>query len=332
MPDFEDPLTLTEDIDIYFDDIILNNDPNPIGPPAQTINVDMNESGMTAGEPVWIAGALGGIYGTWNEPGTNPNNEMLDDDGDGIYSITLSLPEGLVAFKFFWGMGWNNGDPAPGGDRTLELTNTMNVTYKWGVDGIVPSGPMVHMICNMSLQIDSGNFVVGEDVLDVAGTFNGWPGTLAEDYVLSPMGDGRYEITISEGFEVGETIEFKFRINGDWNTSEFPNGGPNRTFLVADGMNELEVWYNDEVAGIQDQVATQYQIYPNPVNDKLFIGNMKDVNKVEIYGVTGQLLKSFDYAAGTVQAEISLSDLQAGMYILTIHAGGSTSSTKLLKH
>jgi uncharacterized membrane protein len=30
MPDFEDPLALTEDIIIYFDDIILNNDPNPL--------------------------------------------------------------------------------------------------------------------------------------------------------------------------------------------------------------------------------------------------------------------------------------------------------------
>jgi len=30
MPDFEDPLTLTEDMMMYFDDIILNNDPNPI--------------------------------------------------------------------------------------------------------------------------------------------------------------------------------------------------------------------------------------------------------------------------------------------------------------
>lgn len=29
MPDFEDPLTLTEDLIIFFDDIILNNDPNP---------------------------------------------------------------------------------------------------------------------------------------------------------------------------------------------------------------------------------------------------------------------------------------------------------------
>ncbi len=30
MPDFEDPLVLSNDIVIYFDDIILNNDPNPI--------------------------------------------------------------------------------------------------------------------------------------------------------------------------------------------------------------------------------------------------------------------------------------------------------------
>lgn len=30
MPDFEDPLTLTSNIIIYFDDIILNNNPNPI--------------------------------------------------------------------------------------------------------------------------------------------------------------------------------------------------------------------------------------------------------------------------------------------------------------
>ncbi len=331
LPDFEDPLTLTEDIDIYFDDIILNNDPNPIMPPAQTINVDMTESGMTAGEPVWISGALGGIYGTWNEPGTNPNNEMLDDDGDGIYSITLSLPEGLVAFKFFWGMGWDNGDPAPGGDRTLELENTMNVTYKWGVDGIVPTGPTIHWIVNMSLQIDSGNFVEGTDVLDVAGTFNDWPATLAEDYVLSPMGDGKYEITL-DGFEVGETIEYKFRINGDWNTSEFPNGGPNRTYTVEEGMNEIEVWYNDEAAGIHDMVQSFYKIYPNPVNDKLFIGNMKDVNRVEIYSVAGKLLKSFDYTNGVEQTQIDLNDLNSGMYILTISAGGSINSTKLLKY
>jgi hypothetical protein len=39
MPDFEDPLTLTENITLYFDDIILNNSSNPlmgVGAPANT--------------------------------------------------------------------------------------------------------------------------------------------------------------------------------------------------------------------------------------------------------------------------------------------------------
>lgn len=144
MPDFEDPLALTEDITIYFDDFILNNDPNPITPASQTINVDMSESGMVDGTQVFIAGTLGGIYGTWNEPGTNANNEMLDTDGDKIYSITMALPDGVIAFKFFQGIGWGTGDTAPGGDRVYEVAGSCNITYKWGVDGLlsVPSNPL----------------------------------------------------------------------------------------------------------------------------------------------------------------------------------------------
>jgi len=144
MPDFEDPLTLTEDIEIYFDDILINDDPNPITPPVQVINVDMSESGLAEGQQVFISGALGGIYGTWNEPGTNANNEMLDPDGDKIYSISLALPDGVIAFKFFMGTGWGSGDPAPGGDRTYTVAGSFNLTYKWGVDGLLGiSNPLI---------------------------------------------------------------------------------------------------------------------------------------------------------------------------------------------
>jgi hypothetical protein len=330
LPDFEDPVTLTEDIVIYFDDFILNNDPNPILPPSQKISVDMRGSGMAEGSQVWITGTLGSIHGTWEEPGTNPNNEMLDLDGDSTYSITVSLPEGLIAFKFFWGMGWGNGDPAPGGDRTLQLENTMDVLYKWGVDGLVEA-PSIHWTVNMSYQIEQGNFVEGTDVLDVAGTFNGWPATLAEDFMLTAMGEGLYEITVPD-FTAGETIEYKFRINGDWATSEFPNGGPNRTYTVAEGMNEISVWYNDEASGINDPVQEVYNIYPNPVTHKLFIGNMTNVNKVEIYTISGKLVKSFVYTNSVNQVEISTDDLNSGMYILTIFSGNSSSSTKLFKN
>jgi len=328
LPDF---LETTEDLTMYFDDIILNNDPNPITPPVQKINVDMKGSGMAAGSQVWISGTLGGIYGTWNEPSTNANNEMFDTDGDSIYSITLSIPQGTYEFKFFWGTGWNNGDPALGGNRILEFTNTLDVLYKWGQEGIVvpPTSPTIKWNVNMSYQISEGKFIEGTDFLDVAGSFNGWPPTPAEDYKLTSAGEGIYTITIPD-FVVGDTIEYKFRINGLWATSEFPNGGANRKYGVLEGLNEITVWYNDEATGINDPVQQVYNIYPNPVTDKLFIGNMKDVTKVEIYNVTGQLVKSINYNA-VEQAQINTSDLRSGMYILTIYSGSSSSSTKLMK-
>ena len=136
LPDFEDPLTLTEDITIYFDDIILSNVATPFEPVEQVISVDMNNSAITAGSKVWISGTLGGDRGTWAEPGTVAANEMTDPDGDGIYSITLNLPNGSYAYKFFWGTGWTNGDPAPGGDRTYTVTGSANLKYVWGTDGV----------------------------------------------------------------------------------------------------------------------------------------------------------------------------------------------------
>ncbi len=196
MPDFEDPLTLTEDIEIYFDDIILSNDPNPFQPPSLTINVDMTGTGDMTGVPMFIAGAFGGDYGTWNEPGTNPNNEMTDTDGDGIYSITMYLPDGLYAFKFFKGTGWGNGDPAPGGDRTLQYSGTRNVTYKWGVDGLlsIPQNPLAGQI-KMYPNPVSDELVISTSVRVKEVTITSMLGQLVGTYQLN--NNGRTTISTS---------------------------------------------------------------------------------------------------------------------------------------
>ena len=57
--------------------------------------------------------------------------------------------------------------------------------------------------------------------------------------------DDIYTITII-GLETDAEIEFKFRIDGEWDNAEFPGGGSNRQYTTEQGENILEIWFNDD--------------------------------------------------------------------------------------
>jgi hypothetical protein len=108
-----------------------------------------------------------------------------------------------------------------------------------------PPAPSVTFSVNMSYQVTLGNFDPATEFVDIAGNFNGWPGTGTTVNELTEGAGYVYSTTI-EDFTVGEELAFKFRINSDWDNSEFPAGGPDRTYTVVDGANTIFVWYNDE--------------------------------------------------------------------------------------
>jgi hypothetical protein len=131
MPDFEDPMTLNDDIIIYFDNIEVNIITTPIV--EVVLNVDMHGSGLTAGQPVYFSGDFGGIYASWAQPGTNAANEMIDSDSDSVYSSTMQLPNGIYHFKFFKGAGWDGGEWSGDPNRSATINGNATLTYKWGV-------------------------------------------------------------------------------------------------------------------------------------------------------------------------------------------------------
>jgi hypothetical protein len=97
---------------------------------------------------------------------------------------------------------------------------------------------------NMNYQISAGNFDPAIDFVDVAGNFNEWGATPITG--TDPDEDGIYTLLV-ENLEIGFVCEYKFRINGSWNNSEFPGGGANRSYTVVAGENIVEHWYNDEI-------------------------------------------------------------------------------------
>ena len=125
----------------------------------------------------------------------------------------------------------------------IEIANGAYWRFILTTNAAEPDAPSVTFNVNMSYQVEMGNFDPATQSVDIAGNFNNW----GDPVMPLTAGDmDVYSITV-EDFTVGQELEFKFRIDGDWDNSEFPGGGPNRTYTVKEGPNEITVWYNDEV-------------------------------------------------------------------------------------
>lgn len=63
-------------------------------------------------------------------------------------------------------------------------------------------------------------------------------------------------------------------------------------------------------------IKEQFKVFPNPVNDVLFIENFESISSLQILDITG---KSRQEWSDLNTNQINLSDLEQGMYFLRIH-------------
>jgi len=178
MPDFEDPLTLTEDIELYFDDIFINNDSTKRV--SLTLNVDMHGAGLGATDTVYVAGT----FPSWVAPGGDPALMLTDADGDSIYSITMVVPAGDKEFKFFINAGWSGGEWNAGANRKLTLESDTTANYVWGMYGMVnnrinPLAGKIQMYpnpvrdqLNINSTVDVRRVIITSTLGKVVGNFN----------------------------------------------------------------------------------------------------------------------------------------------------------------
>jgi len=163
--------------------------------------------------------------------------EMIDEDGDNILSITV--PDLILGKTYSYYYAVNNTIENLDVERTITINDNENMASDYYQE---MNPTLVSFFVNMSYQISIGNFNLETDYLDIAGNFNGWDGA---DYHLVQEDNNIFEIVIP-GLESGDEMEYKFRINGDWELAEFPGGGPNRVYIVLNGNNIIDLWYSDE--------------------------------------------------------------------------------------
>jgi hypothetical protein len=185
-----------------------------------------------------------------------------------------------------------------------------------------PTTADVVLNVDMTLPIANGYFKPASgDYLDVAGTFNGWNGTA--HHLTDSNSDGIYTITLP-GVATFTKMEYKYRINGNWSTSEFPSGGPNRVYRTS-YYNVVNDIYNNGISMGMDlnPLNASIQVYPNP-SDGVFTLSVANtqVSDIDILvsNIQGQIVyqnrvKSvLDY-----QETINLTQFAKGMYFLRVN-------------
>ncbi len=230
-----------------------------VAPTQVTFRVDMSTQAAVAENGVHVAGTFQG----WN-PGATALN---DDDGDGVWEVTLGLQQGPIQFKFVNGNDWggngagnvdnesiNGACAAAGSDNRFLEIGADAIEYVVCYNSCDPTCVANPDPADITFRVDMSNESVAASGVWVMGGFTSPQWQAGAIQLTDDDGDGTYETTYT--VDGGAEVVFKF-VNGD------PTVGTNGTdFFEESGIYDI----TDPVTG--EPVTTNFQEQlcgvPNP--------------------------------------------------------------------
>jgi len=126
-----------------------------------------------------------------------------------------------------------------------------------------------------------------------------------------------FKIKTLESLVLGDTFENEAEIYFDYN---FPIV-TNRTITTV----------ANTVLSIEETAIVNFEIYPNPVKDRLFINGIENIESVTIYDISGRTVKHMSNLINLNRTEISTQHLSQGAYFVKIKAGAGELVQKVTK-
>ena len=102
-------------------------------------------------------------------------------------------------------------------------------------------------------------------------------------------------------------------------------------YIVGFSKESDEVCVTTESGVGVDEFTTTFNIYPNPVNDMLFVESDMNVEEVSIYNVNGQLATVNRQQVSSTEIAIDVEDLTSGVYFIKIKTENGETVKRFIK-
>jgi uncharacterized membrane protein len=209
----------------------------------------------------------------------------------------------------------------------------------------LPTAP-ANNLCGNAIALSCGDIISGSTS---NATDNG--GNTSPDVFYSYTGNGTAEmITISlcdtntnfntflrvfTACDLTEEIAFDDNSCGDQSEVDFESDGTSTYYILVEGSGSsdsgeftLEITC-EELLRAQDNNLSKVSIYPNPASDILYIHSKININKLEVYNVSGQMVLTKQNVQGNQQ--LNTSALQNGVYFIQLISENDSKTIKLIK-
>jgi hypothetical protein len=186
------------------------------------------------------------IVGTMNNMQGSPKLVRVDTTFKYKYIDSISFPGAVHEYKYRINADSSGLELLDKPARMVRIADTI-YTVACDFNNINPGKRLMTFHCDMDYYVEAHHFDANNDYLDLAGNFNG---NGANDVLFDMDGDTIFtlETYLDTAWFHQEPLSFKFRINGNWNTTELV-GKPNRTYIFHDTVNQdpniFSCYYND---------------------------------------------------------------------------------------
>ncbi|KAA3620675.1 MAG: T9SS C-terminal target domain-containing protein [Bacteroidetes bacterium] len=310
------------------------------------ITIELGEGAITVDETgLYIAG--GGNFGG---PGDYPLN---DDDGDGVWTLTIERPVNFSSFYTFtngacpdWSCkeniaGQDCANPDNFNDRFMgPITQDTTIATCFGLcyTSTDCSDPNAG---DITFEVDMNSYANAFTTVYLSGTMNGWSGDanpLSDD-----DGDGVWTTTLPLN---GGQYEYKFQVDGWADQELFNEGDPctvtnggftNRFMEVMGDASVCWIWNTCSECSVGtndlDYADNLFEVRPTLVQNEtqvLFGANFTDFKTLHVFNAIGQLVEAVEIPAGTDRFTLDAAQLEDGLYFINVETQGMQQTQRII--